>query len=69
MENNHQALQTWLDRLSYILPHQTLWGSYALQHHQQFFSLFTLVKDPPFLTKSFQLHDICNHVSTRVLKF
>jgi len=25
--------------------------------------LESLVENPPFLTKSFQLHDICNYVS------
>ncbi len=29
----------------------------------------TLVENPPFLTKSFQLHDICNYVSTRFFNF
>jgi hypothetical protein len=28
-----------------------------------------LVEHPPFLTKSFQLHDIYNYVSTRFFKF
>jgi hypothetical protein len=27
-----------------------------------------LVENPPFLTKSFQLHDICNYVSTWFFK-
>ncbi len=27
------------------------------------FMLESLVENPPFLTKSFQLHDICNYVS------
>jgi hypothetical protein len=31
-------------------------------------NLVTLVENPPFLTKSFQLHDICNYVSTGFLK-
>jgi hypothetical protein len=28
------------------------------------FNINTLVENPPFLTKSFELHDICNYVST-----
>jgi hypothetical protein len=30
--------------------------------------MHSLVENPPFLTKSFQLHDICNYVSTRFFK-
>jgi hypothetical protein len=29
----------------------------------------TLVENPPFLTKSFQLHDICNYVSIGFFNF
>jgi hypothetical protein len=29
----------------------------------------TLVEKPPFLTKSFQLHDICNYVSIGIFEF
>jgi hypothetical protein len=29
----------------------------------------TLVKNPPFLTKNFQLHDISNYVSIDFFKF
>jgi hypothetical protein len=44
-----------MDRTSTILVDKT-----SNQH--------ALVENPPFLTKSFQLHDICNYVSTRFLK-
>jgi hypothetical protein len=35
------------------------------------FDIFAIVtsRKPPFLTKSFQLHDICNYVSIGFLKF
>ncbi len=31
--------------------------------------VFSTTRKPPFLTKSFQLHDICDYVSTRISNF
>jgi hypothetical protein len=33
------------------------------------FAMITSPVETPFLTKSFQLHDICNYVSIEFLKF
>jgi len=61
------VMELKLGSISVIMISSPNHAKEVLQIHDLLF--VTLVENPPFLTKSFQLHDICNCVSIGFFKF